>query len=212
MDRNKITGENIRKYRKMRGLTLEELAAQIGKTDGTLSKYERNEVPIKSGVLEKIAIALHVSPTVLMGYDIEEEKVFGTDNVEVPNLGEVAGGIPVDAIEDRTEKFSITNALADTGEFCTFDIKGDSMAPRINDGDVVLVKYQPMVSSGDVAILYMNDYQVTCKKVFFLENGKVKIQAYNEDVYATKIFTKKELEEMNFKILGKVVLVVRNEF
>lgn len=43
MDRNKITGENIRKYRKMRGLTLEELAAQIGKTDGTLSKYERNE-------------------------------------------------------------------------------------------------------------------------------------------------------------------------
>ena len=86
------------------------------------------------------------------------------------------------------------------------------MSPKINDGDTVLVKYQPMVDSGDVAIIYMNDFQVTCKKVFFLNDGKVKVQAYNEEVYGTKVYTKAELEEMNFRILGKVILVVRDNF
>ena len=212
MDINKITGENIRHFRKAKGMTLRELESLVGITNSTLSKYERNKIPISTMVVEKISKALNVSPTTLMGWDVPEDAAFGSDNVEVPNLGEVAGGIPVDAIEDRCNKFSITEALARTGQFATFEIKGNSMSPRINDGDTVLVKYQPMVSSGDVAILYMNDFQVTCKKVFFLDDGKVKIQAYNEEVYGTKVYTKKELEDMNFRILGKVILVVRDNF
>ncbi len=212
MDINKITGENIRHFRKAKGMTLRELESLVGITNSTLSKYERNKIPISTMVVEKISKALNVSPTTLMGWDVPEDVAFGSDNVEVPNLGEVAGGIPVDAIEDRTNKFSITEALARTGQFATFEIKGNSMSPKINDGDTVLVKYQPMVSSGDVAILYMHDYQVTCKKVFFLDDGKVKIQAYNEEVYGTKVYTKKELEDMNFRILGKVILVVRDNF
>lgn len=212
MDRNKITGDNIRHFRKAKGMTLRELESLVGITNSTLSKYERNKIPISTMVVEKISKALNVSPTTLMGWDVPEDVAFGSDNVEVPNLGEVAGGIPVDAIEDRCNKFSITEALARTGQFATFEIKGNSMSPKINDGDTVLVKYQPMVSSGDVAILYMHDYQVTCKKVFFLDDGKVKIQAYNEEVYGTKVYTKKELEEMNFRILGKVILVVRDNF
>ena len=211
MNRNTITANNIRKYRKMKGMTLQELGDKVGMTRSAISKYELDRIPIKNNVLEKIAQALNVSPLTLMGWDTEEDAL-GTDTVEVDNLGAVAGGIPVDAIEDRCNKFSITEALARTGQFATFEIKGNSMSPKINDGDTVLVKYQPMVSSGDVAILYMNDYQVTCKKVFFLDDGKVKIQAYNEEVYGTKVYTKKELEDMNFRILGKVILVVRDNF
>lgn len=211
MNRNTITANNIRKYRKMKGMTLQELGDKVGMTRSAISKYELDRIPIKNNVLEKIAQALNVSPLTLMGWDTEED-AFGTDTVEVDNLGEVAGGIPVDAIEDRCNKFSITEALARTGQFATFEIKGNSMSPKINDGDTVLVKYQPMVSSGDVAILYMHDFQVTCKKVFFLDDGKVKIQAYNEEVYGTKVYTKKELEDMNFRILGKVILVVRDNF
>lgn len=211
MNRNTITANNIRKYRKMKGMTLQELGDKVGMTRSAISKYELDRIPIKNNVLEKIAQALNVSPLTLMGWDTEEDAL-GSDNVEVPNLGEVAGGIPVDAIEDRCNKFSITEALARTGQFATFEIKGNSMSPKINDGDTVLVKYQPMVSSGDVAILYMNDFQVTCKKVFFMNDGKVKVQAYNEEVYGTKVYTKKELEDMNFRILGKVILVVRDNF
>lgn len=211
MNRNTITANNIRKYRKMKGMTLQELGDKVGMTRSAISKYELDRIPIKNNVLEKIAQALNVSPLTLMGWDTEEDAL-GTDTVEVDNLGAVAGGIPVDAIEDRCNKFSITEALARTGQFATFEIKGNSMSPKINDGDTVLVKYQPMVDSGDVAIIYMNDFQVTCKKVFFLNDGKVKVQAYNEEVYGTKVYTKAELKEMNFRILGKVILVVRDNF
>ena len=211
MNRNTITANNIRKYRKMKGMTLQELGDKVGMTRSAISKYELDRIPIKNNVLEKIAQALNVSPLTLMGWDTEEDAL-GTDTVEVDNLGAVAGGIPVDAIEDRCNKFSITEALARTGQFATFEIKGNSMSPKINDGDTVLVKYQPMVESGDVAIIYMNDFQVTCKKVFFLADGKVKVQAYNEEVYGTKVYTKAELKDMNFRILGKVILVVRDNF
>ena len=212
MDRNKITGDNIRHFRKAKGMTLFEMESLVGITASTISKYERNKLPITTRVVEKIAKALGVSPATLIGWELEDDDALGTDTVEVDNLGAVAGGIPVDAIEDRCNKFSITEALARTGQFATFEIKGDSMSPKINDGDTVLVKYQPMVDSGDVAIIYMNDFQVTCKKVFFLNDGKVKVQAYNEEVYGTKVYTKAELKEMNFRILGKVILVVRDNF
>lgn len=211
MNRNTITANNIRKYRKMKGMTLQELGDKVGMTRSAISKYELDKIPIKNNILEKIAQALNVSPLTLMGWETDDDAL-GTDTVEVDNLGEVAGGIPVDAIEDRCNKFSITEALAKTGQFATFEIKGNSMSPKINDGDTVLVKYQPMVDSGDVAIIYMNDFQVTCKKVFFMNDGKVKVQAYNEEVYGTKVYTKKELEDMNFRILGKVILVVRDNF
>lgn len=204
------TGNKIRQLRLQKGMSLEDLAKLIGTTRQTMSKYERDLIDMSNNKLVQIANALRVSPASLI--DWSEDNPLGNDITDLPSLGEVAGGIPIDAIEDRAVKFSITDALAKTGEYATFDIKGDSMAPKINDGDTVLVRYQSMVSSGDVAILYMYDYQTTCKKIFFQEDGSIKIVAYNEAVFAPKTYTAKELEEINFRILGKVILVVRDRF
>lgn len=202
-------GGKIRRYRKLAGLTTEELAKRVNVSRPTISRYESDEINISVDMIGKIAKALNISPVELLDLSYLDSEV---EVVPVPTLGEVAGGPPIDALEDAYEEFSISKALAQRGTFATFKIKGDSMAPRINDGDVVLVQYGADVASGDVAICYMYDYQVTCKKVFFLEGGKLRLQAYNEEIFSTKTFTKAELEEMNFQILGKVVLVVRNEF
>ena len=59
MDINKITGENIRHFRKAKGMTLRELESLVGITNSTLSKYERNKIPISTMVVEKIAQALN---------------------------------------------------------------------------------------------------------------------------------------------------------
>lgn len=201
-------GGNIKRYRKAKGMTSEELAKRIGVSRPTVSRYESDEISISVEMVGKVAKALGVSPVELLDLSYLDEP----EVVPVPTLGEVAGGPPIDALEDAYEEFSISKALAQRGTFATFKIKGDSMSPKINDGDVVLVQYGADVASGDVAICYMFDYQVTCKKIFFLDGGKVRLQAYNEEVFSTKTFTKAELQEMNFQILGKVVLVVRNEF
>ena len=202
-------GGKIRRYRKLAGLTTEELAKRVNVSRPTISRYESDEINISVDMIGKIAKALNISPVELLDLSYLDSEV---EAVPVPTLGEVAGGPPIDALEDAYEEFSISKALAQRGTFATFKIKGDSMAPRINDGDVVLVQYGADVASGDVAICYMYDYQVTCKKVFFLGGGKLRLQAYNEEIFSTKTFTKAELEEMNFQILGKVVLVVRDEF
>ena len=202
-------GGKIIRYRKLAGLTTEELAKRVNVSRPTISRYESDEINISVDMIGKIAKALNISPVELLDLSYLDSEV---EAVPVPTLGEVAGGPPIDALEDAYEEFSISKALAQRGTFATFKIKGDSMAPRINDGDVVLVQYGADVASGDVAICYMYDYQVTCKKVFFLEGGKLRLQAYNEEIFSTKTFTKAELEEMNFQILGKVVLVVRDEF
>lgn len=199
-------GQLLRMYRKQRGMTAQDVADKVGVARATVSRYETGDIEVSISMAEKLAKALRISPMDLI--DLPDEE----DTVPVPTLGEVAGGPPIDALEDAYEEFSISKALAQRGTFATFRIKGDSMAPKINDGDVVLVQYGADVASGDVAICYMYDYQVTCKKVFFLEGGKLRLQAYNEEIFSTKTFTKAELEEMNFQILGKVVLVVRDEF
>lgn len=205
-------GGKIRRYRKLAGLTTEELAKRVNVSRPTISRYESDEINISVDMIGKIAKALDISPVELLDLSYLDSEV---EAVPVPTLGEVAGGPPIDALEDAYEEFSISKALAQRGTFATFKIKGNSMAPRINDGDVVLVQYGAAVDSGDVAIVMMGQgdlVQVTCKKVFFLEGGKVKLQAYNEEIFSTKVFTRYELEEMSFRILGKVVLVVRNVF
>ena len=202
-------GGKIRRYRKLAGLTTEELAKRVNVSRPTISRYESDEINISVDMIGKIAKALNISPVELLDLSYLDSEV---EAVPVPTLGEVAGGPPIDALEDAYEEFSISKALAQRGTFATFKIKGESMSPKINDGDVVLVQYGADVASGDVAICYLFDYQVTCKKIFFLDGGKVRLQAYNEEVFSTKTFTKAELQEMNFQILGKVVLVVRNEF
>lgn len=202
-------GQLLRMYRKQRGMTAQDVADKVGVARATVSRYETGDIEVSISMAEKLAKALRISPMDLI--DLPDEE----DTVPVPTLGEVAGGPPIDALEDAYEEFSISKALAQRGTFATFKIKGNSMAPRINDGDVVLVQYGAAVDSGDVAIVMMGQgdlVQVTCKKVFFLEGGKVKLQAYNEEIFSTKVFTRYELEEMNFQILGKVVLVVRDEF
>lgn len=203
-------GENIRRTRKDRGFTAQELSERVGVSRQTVTRYETGEIKVSLEMVQKIAGVLGVLPTDLLGIPRDEAS---ENAVPVPTLGEVAGGPPIDALEDAYEEFSISRALAESGTFATFKIRGDSMAPRINDGDVVLVEYGADVRSGDIAVVMMGDPsmpQVTCKKVFYLDGGKVKLQAFNEEVYSTKIFTRYELQEMNFRILGRVLMAVRS--
>ena len=62
-------GERIKKIRKQKKLTLEELGEKIGLKKSTISRYEKNDINIPSDKLEKIAHALNVSPQYLLGFE-----------------------------------------------------------------------------------------------------------------------------------------------
>ena len=73
--------------------------------------------------------------------------------VRIPVLGRVVAGIPIEAVEEILDYEEITPELAATGEFFALKIRGHSMEPRMMEGDVVIVRRQDDVESGDVAIV-----------------------------------------------------------
>lgn len=123
--------------------------------------------------------------------------------VKIPVLGTVAAGIPISAVEDILDYEEITPEMADTGEFFGLKLKGDSMKPRMENGDVVIIRQQPDVESGDVALVLIGEEEATVKKVLKRPDGIV-LQPYNPD-YEPMFFSPREIEELPVQVIGKVV-------
>ena len=75
----------------------------------------------------------------------------------IPVLGRVAAGTPIEAVEDILDYEEIDAHTAASGEHFALQIKGQSMEPRIKDGDVVIVQKQDDCDSGDVAVVLVSD-------------------------------------------------------
>lgn len=126
------------------------------------------------------------------------------EGVKIPVLGNVVAGIPLEAITDILGWEEISQEMAASGDFFALKIKGDSMSPRIQEGDVVIVKRQPSVESGEVAIVLINGYEATIKQVYLQETG-IMLQAYNPTVYPAHFYSNDEIQNLPISIIGKVV-------
>ena len=86
-------------------------------------------------------------------------------SVSIPVVGRVAAGIPIDAIEEIIDREDIPSTLAKTGDFFGLRIKGDSMSPRIMNGDTVIVRRQDDAESDEIVIALINGHDGVCKKL-----------------------------------------------
>ncbi len=137
----------------------------------------------------------------------QKEKLENATRIEpmrVPVLGYVAAGIPITAIEDVLDYEELDpNRFVSGYEYFGLKIKGDSMIPRMQSGDVVIVRHQQIVDSGDVAIVCVNGEEATCKQVQINPDG-MSLISFNP-AYKPMFFSKKEVIEKPVTILGKVV-------
>jgi len=190
-------GERIKEKRKELNLSQEDLAKKAGYKDKTaISKFEHKGNDITMKQVKRVASALGVSASYLMGW--EEEKV---PPRKIPVLGRVAAGIPINMVEEVIDEEEIPGDMI--GEYFGLKIKGDSMEPRIAEGDVVIVRQQPDVESGDIAIVTINGDDATCKRVMKYAEGIMLMS--NNPKYDPKQFTRAEMERLNIRIIGKVV-------
>lgn len=127
-----------------------------------------------------------------------------TKGVRIPILGKVVAGIPVEAITDIEGWEELPTKMAAGGEYFALRIKGSSMEPRMMDGDVVIVRRQPDVDSGDIAVVLVNGNDATVKQISKSDAGLTLI-GWNPSVYTPKTYNKKECKELPVTILGKVV-------
>jgi len=122
--------------------------------------------------------------------------------IEIPLLGTIAAGQPIEAIEDPEVIEISKNELSKSGKHYALKVQGNSMIDEgIFDGDTVIIKEQPTAENGETVVALINDNEVTLKKIFKEKNG-FRLQPANPNL--KPIFTK-ELE-----IQGKVISIMRH--
>ena len=189
----------LKELRKQKNISQVELAKEIGVAQPTLSGWESGRFQIDDDNKIKLADFFDVTVDYLMGREAPAVK-----GVRIPIFGSVPAGIPLEAIQDIDGYEEITPALAASGEYFALRIKGDSMAPRICDGDVVIIKKEAAVESGDIAIVLVNGNEATCKEVQFSKAG-LTLVGWNVAAFSPVFFTKEEVESLPVRILGRVV-------
>ena len=122
----------------------------------------------------------------------------------IPVLGDVAAGIPIETVENIVDYEEIDAALASTGEFFGLRIKGDSMEPRIREGDVVIVRKQSDADTGDTAVILVNGDSATVKRIKKEPDGDLWLIP-NNPAYDTRHYTPEEIQHLPVSIIGKVV-------
>jgi repressor LexA len=123
--------------------------------------------------------------------------------ISIPVLGRIPAGVPIEAIENIIDYEEIPEALARHGEYFGLQVKGNSMEPRVLEGDIVIVRKQSCVESGEIGIIMVNGEDATMKKVIMHENGLTLI-SFNPS-YSPQFFTSSEVEKMPVEIVGKVI-------
>lgn len=206
--------KNIRYLRTKNGWGQDFLAEKLGyKSYTTIQKWESgvSEPPLRT--LDKLAKLFNVDIDDLNNADLTAATQNGkiphkSTGVSIPIVSSIVAGLPADVYEDPQGYEEISHELAATGDFVCLRVKGDSMSPVIQDGDLVVIRSQNDVDSGDIAAVRINGNEATLKQVQKSEAG-ITLIAYNPAVYEPHFYSNKEIEELPIEIDGKVVEMKR---
>lgn len=186
----------LKSLRMQHGVTQAQLAEVLGMSSSTISMYESGQRLPSFEVLEAIADYFNVSMSVLTG---------NVDTASrIPVVGRVIAGIPTSAVEDILDWEEIPNSMARRGDYIGLRVQGSSMEPRFLPGDTVIVRRQPDVESGDIAIVFVNGDEATMKRVR-KQPGGIMLTAFNSDVYEPQFYSNQQIAELPVVIYGKVV-------
>ena len=161
--------------------------------NNTLSMYENDLRVPNDTIKSKIADYFGVTIDYLLGRAPIET---GGDIVQIPVLGSIPAGIPLEAIEDIVDWEDIPKAMCSGGkEFFALKVKGDSMWPDFLEGDIVILRKTPSCETGDVCAVLVNGDEATLKTVKFAEDGALTIAPKNPS-YPPRTFTPEQVGKL----------------
>ena len=143
------------------------------------------------------------SPSVIKG-GLDEENLNNSNDTEIPVLGKIAAGTPVEAIQNEVSRIPLPANIEKDGEFFGLKVQGDSMIEAgINDGDTVIVKKADTADNGKIVVALIDDNEAMLKRI--RRKGKtVALESANRN-YETKIFGPDRV-----KVQGILVSLYRN--
>jgi repressor LexA len=142
------------------------------------------------------------SPSVIKGG--LDQKKFNDKDIEIPVLGKIAAGTPIEAIQNEIARIPLPSNLEKNGEYFGLRVQGDSMIEAgISEGDTVIVKKTDTAENGKIVVALVDDHEAMLKRI--RRKGKtVALESANKN-YETKIFGPDRV-----KVQGILVSLYRN--
>lgn len=202
----KIMAENITYYMNKHQKSRNDMCEALGVKYTTFTDWVKGNSYPRIDKIELMANYFGISKADL----VEKRNSTSTKSgVTINVLGRVAAGIPIDCVEEIIDTEEITQDMASTGEFFGLQIHGDSMEPRMKDGDVVIVRQQDDAETDNIVIAVVNGNEATCKRLKKYAEGIALIST--NPSYEPMYFSNKEIAEKPVRIIG-VVKELRAKF
>ncbi len=145
------------------------------------------------------------APRVIQGGAARDGKApqNGKSSIELPLLGRIAAGTPIEALSDPTRFVDVPGDLVGRGEYYCLEVDGDSMVEAgILDGDTVVIERTDNADTGTIVVALVDGQEVTLKRLRKRHNS-VALEPANEN-YETRIFGPDQVE-----VQGRLVGLVR---
>lgn len=211
-------GKRIESARTDLNLTQEDLAKELGLNKSTIQRYETGQVKkIKIPVIDAMAKILKVSPEWLSdksdnrearSMDISSNADFlpKSEIRMIPVFETVSAGFGAYASNEIIDYMPIyIESDYEAKETLCIKVKGDSMYPKIEDGDIVQVHKQDMVDNGQIAVVLLDGEEGLVKKVY-IEKDYIELISINPE-YPPKRFEREEMNRIN--IVGLVRKIIK---
>ncbi|MBQ8443737.1 MAG: helix-turn-helix domain-containing protein [Clostridia bacterium] len=187
--------------------SISDISRKSGISRTMLYKIIKKEVSaLSSDTISVICKAIDQPDSILFQIDNNLEPVsLGTNFVRVPVYGTIPAGVPIEMIDtsfiEDYEDISTELLKGNKKAFC-LKVKGESMMPKFEDGDVLVLIQQEDCNSGDYCAVSINHTECTFKKVIKHPSG-LTLQPLNP-AFEPMFFTNREIEELPITILGVV--------
>lgn len=203
--------KQIARLRKQKGWSQEELAERLHVSRSAVAMWESGKNMPTAAMAYEMALLFGCGLNEVLGvYEPYRETEFPKKPVRIPVLGTIPAGIPIEAIEEVIDYEEAPAEWARGGkEYFALQIKGNSMAPRYESGDVVIFRRQETCENGQDCAVLVNGNDATFKRVRLLDDGMM-LQALNPE-YESYVYTAKQVHDLPVRIIG-VVVELRRKF
>ncbi len=194
---------DIKSRRKELNLTLEQVGDLVGVGKSTVRKWETGDIEnMKRDKIVKLAKALRVSPSYIMGIE-EEQPVIETMPVKkIPVVSKISAGLPIYSEENLIDYIYFATDKIDSGkDKFGLLVSGDSMDKIFQDGDVVVVEKDSVVENGQLGVVMVNGYNATVKRIRYNGDQIMLIPESNNPIHFPQVYNTND----EVKIVGKVV-------
>jgi repressor LexA len=201
-----IMARNIKRYMQKIGISRKDFCERLGFAYSTVTDWLNAEKYPRIDKIEMMANFFGISKADLVeppAPPAASEKPH-KKGVLIPVLGVVRAGVPIHAEEDIIDYEEIPQEMARSGEYFGLRVTGSSMEPTLRDGDVIIVRKQPDVDNGDIAIVLVDGEDATVKEIRETPEG-VTLIGHNVAVYQPHFYSNREIESLPVQIVGRVV-------